>query len=360
MRKRTWLLLAALFSSAVLSLPTMAQASFFQPPRYAGSGNLFTADFNGDGKPDLLSGDGTLNLGNGNGTLIAKPKIGGTPVAVADFNADGRADVLELGTGTILVFLGNGDGTFRPPISTPSGADLSNVAVADMNGDGKPDVVGIFNYNIMVYIAKGDGTFQSGIATNTGLTSAKPLLSLGDFNGDNRADIVLSTADCCSYNTGQETVFLGKGDGTFETAKVTIADTYWQSAIAAVGDFNGDGRLDLAIGGSNFDQRLDVAVYYWLFLGNGDGTFQPAAVLYAPLADAMVAADMDGDGNLDLVLERFPVGFPGSVAIYPGKGDGSFSNPKSYMTSEDTVSGIAITDFNVMESLMLPPVKRFS
>ena len=111
------------------------QVSFFQPPSYAGSGTLFSADFNGDGKPDLLSSDGTLQLGNGNGTFTAGTQVPGTPLAIADFNGDGKPDVLETGTGTLLVLLGNGDGTFKAAVTTASGAALQPIAATDLNGD---------------------------------------------------------------------------------------------------------------------------------------------------------------------------------------------------------------------------------
>jgi hypothetical protein len=116
MRKRTWLLLVLFFSLVDLSLPARAQVSFFQPPTYAdrtsGGRQLFVADFNRDGKPDILVSDGTLNLGNGDGTFklgtpVSTPVSGGV-LAVADFNGDGKPDVLEQGTGTLLVLQGNG------------------------------------------------------------------------------------------------------------------------------------------------------------------------------------------------------------------------------------------------------------
>src|SRR5579864_5116786 len=102
------------FSVAFLAVCCSMQGhiSFFQPPTYSGNGPLFVADFNGDGKPDILTGDGTMNLGNGDGTFTNGTQVevpdGLQVVAVADFNGDGRPDLLVQGTGTLLVLLGNG------------------------------------------------------------------------------------------------------------------------------------------------------------------------------------------------------------------------------------------------------------
>jgi len=111
-------LVFALHSLLLLSLSGLmqAQVSFFQPPLYSGSGSPFVADFNGDGKPDILTSDGIMSLGNGDGTFTLGTGVStssGPVVAVADFNGDGRPDVLQQGTATLLVLLGNGDGTFQ-------------------------------------------------------------------------------------------------------------------------------------------------------------------------------------------------------------------------------------------------------
>jgi hypothetical protein len=157
------LILLSLFS-AVEARVAQAQVSFFTPPTYNGNGAVFVADFNGDGKPDILAADGTLNLGNGDGTFTAGTSVVGGALAVADFNSDGKLDILQQGTGTLLVLLGNGDGTFQPSISTNSGASLSAVVAGDVNGDGKADVLGLFNNNLVVYLSKGDGTFAAGVS----------------------------------------------------------------------------------------------------------------------------------------------------------------------------------------------------
>ena len=337
-------------------LPSLAvaqgQYNFIVPPAYSGTGTQFVADFNGDGKPDLLDSYGNLQLGNGDGTFTAGIPVPGTPLAVADFNGDGKPDVLEQGTGTLLVLLGNGDGTFQAPISTDSGADLIPAAIAagDLNGDGKADVVGVFNGSMLVYLSKGDGTFAAGVTYSLGttLTPSVPI-TLGDFNGDKKTDLALTIFDDTA--AGEEIVFLGNGDGTFQNA-ITSASVEGSESVVA-GDFNGDGKLDLAI--SFYGNPPSVPPGVSVLLGNGDGTFQaPTAVI--PTDGNLAVADLNGDGKLDLMLQNFPAPQccfqPNRISwaeIYLGNGDGTFSNTRSYFLSvlfaASTVPVIA--DFNL-------------
>ncbi|MFL6307054.1 MAG: FG-GAP repeat domain-containing protein [Candidatus Sulfotelmatobacter sp.] len=328
-----------------LSPTAHAQVSFLQPPTYPGSGNLFVADFNGDGKPDLLSGAGTLAVGKGNGTFTAGASVSGTPLAVADFNGDGRADVLEQTTGTLVVLLGKGDGTFQSPINTASGANLSVVATADLNGDGKADVVGAFNNALLVYIGKGDGTFATGVSYSIGGTlTGTAGVSFGDFNGDHIVDIAVTAL----INSPLELVFLGNGDGTFQAAR-TSALTYTANC-AAVGDFNRDGKLDVVVSCSPVPSLSDDV---YVLLGNGDGTFQ-APIAAGPGNGAVASVDLNRDGNLDLVVQSVaegPAYLEPFAQIYLGNGDGTFSNSSNYVLRMPSLStpfsiGVAVADFN--------------
>ncbi len=333
---------------ALSPLRLHGQVSFFPPPIYAGSANVFEADFNGDGKPDLLGIDGTLQLGNGNGTFTLGTAVIVMPLAVADFNGDGKPDILEAGTGTLLVLLGNGDGTFQTPISTNSGASLSALTAIDLNGDGKTDVVGVFNSNLMVYIGKGDGTFAAGVPYSLGMTPTGRLtITPGDFTGDGKTDLAVSVSG--TTVPGEEIILLGNGDGTFQPAKSSVGGFTITSAVA--GDFNHDGKLDLVIYDAGFCNGTCSQPSALLLLGNGDGTFQqPITALQQPPASfipgAVAAADVNGDGKLDLIVVSPPL-----LEIYLGDGKGGFSSTHSYMMSPSSYSdGIenapVIADFN--------------
>ncbi len=323
--------------------PVWSQVSFSQFPTYAGSGNVFSADFNGDGKLDVLTSDGTMNLGKGDGTFTLGTPVSGTPLAVADFNGDGKPDILEQGTGLLLVLLGNGDGTFQTAIATSSGASLSQLTSADLNGDGKADLVGVFSASLMVYISNGDGSFAPGVPYNLGVANAgATVLSLGDFNGDGKTDVAVSVAG--DNVAGTEIVFLGNGNGTFQTLPKTSTGILYP-AYGVAGDFNGDGKLDLVLSGDDITCFPTCNVY--VLLGKGDGTFNAPTAAF-PGGGELAVADLNGDAKLDLIFQEDPtVG-----QIYLGNGDGTFSDAYSYVSLPNLYayvppSPITIGDFNL-------------
>ena len=198
----------------------------------------------------------------------------GNSIAVADFNNDGIPDLVmssieyiqmvgaEINNMTVL--LGNGDGTFRAA-SQPSGGPDNVVVTGDFNGDGIADLATFGG----VYLGNGDGTFQAAIPIGLNFNGALVSLAVGDFNGDGRADLAWSGW----YNgtsVGVVGVLPGNGDGTFgASVNTNVAN----GGFLAIGDFNHDGRPDLAVsqGGNSNAQGLTILP------GNGDGTFQTPA-----------------------------------------------------------------------------------
>jgi len=229
-------------------------------------------DFNGDGKPDLAianfsDSNVSILLGNGNGSFqpAANYATDFLPVSVAvgDFDSDGNPDLAtsNLGPdpGNVSILLGNGSGTFQPAVSYGAGIFPASVAVGDFNGDGKADLAVANNdSSVSILLGNGDGTFQQP-ALNYGAGANPVSVAVGDFNGDGKAD--LAVANEFSGFSGDVSTLFGNGDGTFQPAVSDLADVFPVSV--AVGDFNGDGKPDLAVANnlsSNVSILLNVAV----------------------------------------------------------------------------------------------------
>lgn len=239
----------------------------FEMPTFSPVGNAPTSviagDFNRDGKLDLAVANSTdhtvsILLGNGDGTFQNQvPYPAGitnvSAVALGDFNSDNKLDlsVTNPTDGTVSVLLGNGDGTFLAPVTYQTGMAVTDqpaaVSVADLNGDGKLDLA-VTNLNaktVGILLGKGDGTFNSTVVypTTTGTLSGPGAVVAGDFNADNKVDLAIT-------NEGNNTVsiLLGNGDGTFQPAtEFSVGNSGDFTAGVAAGDFNGDGRLDVAV-----------------------------------------------------------------------------------------------------------------
>jgi uncharacterized repeat protein (TIGR01451 family) len=299
--------------------------------------HVIVADFNNDGKPDLLA-TGVLQyllLGNGNGTFQPAQLLGLPPYAVvsavADFNGDGRQDIAYVFTSTtgngVYIALGNGDGTFATPTATILTSIPDWIAAGDFNGDGKVDIAIAGNNGVTILLGNGDGTFQAPAVTSLSNVST---IAVGDFNRDGIPDLALGSA-----STLNVTILLGNGDGTFGTPSTFPALV--EPAELVVADFNGDGKLDLAAT-NNAASAVSVLV------GNGDGTFKPP-VNYAlgQYPYSIAAGDINGDGTIDLIIPNY-----GStiINVLLGNGDGTFQASISY-TGVPNPFGIAVGDFNL-------------
>ena len=309
---------------------------------------LVAGDFNSDGKLDLVATDsvgGTFILiGNGDGTFqtpIAIASSNYSAVAAGDFNGDGKLDLVlstpNFGTGsTLAVLLGNGDGSFQAP-TTYTLSSGPYLAVGDFNGDGKPDIATAGGSTVSVLINSGNGTFVSPV--NENITGNIQALAAADMNGDGKLDLVVPFGGA----SAGVAVLPGNGNGTFGTPIVytnNLLSMY--SSSVAIADFNGDGKLDLALTNSTA-MNYGVAI----LLGNGDGTFRSPPLLYSGglSPSALVALDINGDGKPDLVVAGGYGSAYASLTILLNHGDGSFPASVSYPTAINP--GMAVVgDFN--------------
>jgi hypothetical protein len=324
----------------------IASVSLSNPSEFgAGSAPLSvaTGDFNGDGKLDLVTANSGSNnvsvlLGNGDGTFQSAVDyaVGSNPrsVAVGDFNGDGKLDlvVTNESTNNVSILLGNGDGTFQPAVNYTVASGPHSVAVGDFNGDGRLDLA-IANFvsgNVSVLLGNGDGTFQSALDYAGG--SNPNSVAVADFNGDGKLDLVVA-----NQGSSNVSVLLGNGDGTFQAALNYSAP---RAEWVAVADFNGDGKLDLAVASGGCRRGCGGLS---VLLGNGDGTFQ-AAVQYAGGLGhfSLAVGDFNGDGKLDLVVTNESTN---NVSILLGNGDGTFQSAVEYAGGSGPIS-VAVGDFN--------------
>jgi hypothetical protein len=318
-------------------------------------------------------------------------------VAVGDFNGDGILDVAEvneLPTGSVEILLGNGNGTFRLAATYAVGVQPYYATTASLRNNGILDLVvgDSLSDNVWVMLGNGDGTFQPAAAYPTG---GRPVhVSTGRFDGRN-LDILALTGNGAECNCIE--VLPGAGDGTFGAAINTPVPYNIDGLAIAAGDFNNDGKLDVAVsGGFGTSSQVDILLgngdgtftadgYYAVagtpqsiatgyftqdktkldlavaneagsslsvLLGNGDGTFQPSVYYDTPYPLWVIAEDLDGDGNVDLAASNAGVpGFlkelPPGVSVFKGNGDGTFQAGAFYLAGSRAGGNyVAAGDFN--------------
>jgi hypothetical protein len=257
-------------------------------------------------------------------------------IVPAAFNGNGVLDFLGFAVEGVAIFAGNGSGSFQEQVTLgPLGYGIGGVAYGDFNGDGIEDVVYVsgnpnlpFNEaQLSVMLGDGNGQYHLG-STFGGYAYA---IAVGDFNGDGKLDIAAID--------GNLNIYLGNGDGTFQQGQ----NFAFGGGSVFAGDFNGDGKLDLVVESPNILSSEGVLA---LLVGNGDGTFQdpvvvPGSVRTQACQTELVVSDFNGDGNLDLAFCNAD-----QIVIAMGKGDGTFKKPTYVAGGYARQFAFAAGDFN--------------
>jgi hypothetical protein len=310
------------------------------------------ADVNNDNLLDIVvanSGDDNIGvlLGYGNGNFSTQNTFstgtGSQPYStvIADFNNDGLLDVAVANNGNNMlgILLGNGNGNFGSPATYPTGtySHPQSMAVADFNRDGRLDIAVINSgLNLGIFLGNTIGTFNSQITMTTGnstMSSVSPSsVAVGDFNGDNNMDIAVT-------NSGTATIgiLLGYGNGNFAAPQTfsTGSSSSGPKYIVA-NDFNNDNVLDLAycLLGTN---------QIGIMLGLGNGAFASQITYNTDIGPyTILAADFNLDSNLDLAVANSG---SSNVGVFYGTGSGSFQPQITYLAGSYPYA-IAAGDFN--------------
>jgi hypothetical protein len=331
-------ILTITFLAVVLSVSRASAVFTFSRPQSLsvnadttpGPQAMALVDVNKDNRADILVTDSTddqvwVFLNDGNGGFPSTPTFtsgtGAGPIAVAtgDFNNDGQLDLVTVNgsADTVTVQLGHSNGTFDQPRDFDVDSSPVGVAVGDFDNDGVTDLAVLSDSTIHLLKGHNDGTFTdfptASIPTGRGSnTSGGVMILSGLINTDAFPDLVVA-----SHDSGNVSVLLGKGDGTFQAPVVTrVSDLPMAIAIA---DLNGDAFKDLAVVLER--TGVDSAFNVQLLFGNGDGTFaSDTTVTTAQDTNTAIAvADFDGDGQTDMAVANEGAGL-GVTMLCNGNG----------------------------------------
>ncbi|HEX6088468.1 MAG TPA: FG-GAP-like repeat-containing protein, partial [Thermoanaerobaculia bacterium] len=253
-------------------------------PLEEGSQLFGVADVDRDGKQDLVTADGgsvAIHAGRGDMTFAAPLRLSmpGALIGVADFNGDGAPDLVDAAGN---VRLNQGDGTFGATVANPvSLSGCRELLFGDVSGDGGADVVCGGNFGWTIVIHERDGKFRAPVVFDQAFLT-RP--ALGDLNRDNRADLV-------EVAFGWATVLLSRGDGTFEMRR------QWAAGL----DLRGDDDTEMTIADFNGDGLADLAAGTHFLFGDGTGGLGGGVTFPFLPQELLAAADVDGNGSLDLL-----------------------------------------------------------
>jgi hypothetical protein len=359
---------AALIASLLLSATGAAgtapvDASFAPGPSLPAGPTpsaAVTADFNGDGSPDLAVANSGFHdnlrvlLNDGSGRFRTAPgspfKVGKSPssLAVADLNGDGKQDLAVTTGDGVAILLGDGAGRFAPSPGSPVEVtgDVSSVAAADLNGDGGTDLV-VANFTasgfrLRVLLNNGSGGF-------TVSSETPPVTASGgdgylaerivELNGDGKPDLV-----AFDTNTGKLWALLNDGTARFTAAPGSPLVVKDLDAVVTA-DFNGDGKVDLGVSGYPSNSAPEAIT---VLNGDGTGRFQLAAGSPFMLGGenyGLLVADFNGDGRPDLASAN-PDNDPGHLSVFLGQASGGFRRAAFAPFTADTPVALAAADFN--------------
>lgn len=337
---------------------TAASAYAQQPPRPTVSvrqlpdlHDVWPADFNRDGRTDLIAGQRNstggsggviVRLGAGNGTFgpaIATGVASGRPLGTGDFNRDGRQDAIIVAGGTVSILPGAGDGTFAAPRAVGPRSDIVFVMSSDLSGDGIRDL--LISANGVLEVLPGNGDFTFGSPVTFPAMNHEPIAAaIADFNNDGRRDIAVTIR-----SPNVISVHLNRGALIFDVVhEVPVGDDDDFDMTAR--DLNRDGVQDLIAAHAD---RSDIAYYNGavdVLLGRGDGTFADFVRYDAGVTGqvTVVGGDFNGDGLTDVATGNisiedafdFRMHYWDSVSILPGRGDGTLGPAAVFRLDTDT------------------------
>jgi len=322
-------------ANSVSVLLNNGNGSFSVKSRYAtgaAPSAVVAFDLNRDGKQDIAvanSGSDSVSIffGNGDGTFTRAKEYptGAVPSALVacDLNHDRSPDLIVANRygNSVSVLLGKANATLSPKVDYAAGFLPYSILLNDVNRDGKQDllVTSTFDHSISMLPGNADGTF--GARKRFAMAKRSCAMLFGDLTGDRPSIIVPSRFGYLI------TTQLFRADGTQESRSEYLSGKGPRSAVAA--DFNQDGKMDLAVVNAGHSAGESGSVF--VFLGNGAGAFESKASYVTGNASySLAVGDLNGDGKLDIAVLNGSYDFGGSVSILFGNGDGTFGGRADY------------------------------